>query len=59
VFREKSRTDLSLPSRLGIIFPTISVALAEERMTLPLVARPPRQSRLEGPSTVRCLAVVA
>jgi hypothetical protein len=39
--------------------PTALAAPVEEGMILPLTARPPRQSLLEGPSTVFCVAVVA
>lgn len=39
--------------------PTALAAPVEDGIMLPLMARPPRQSLLEGPSTVFCVAVVA
>ena len=39
--------------------PTAFAAPVEEGMMLLLTLRPPRQSLLEGPSTVFCVAVVA
>ena len=48
---------VSLPFRAGITLPTALAAPVDEGMMLPLAARPPRQSFIEGPSTVFCVAV--
>ena len=50
---------VSLPLRSGMTLPTALAAPVEEGMIFPLMARPPRQSLLEGPSTVFWVAVVA
>mmetsp|Transcript_37529 Transcript_37529/g.110924 ORF Transcript_37529/g.110924 Transcript_37529/m.110924 type:complete len:259 (+) Transcript_37529:393-1169(+) len=50
---------VSLPLRSGITTPTALAAPVDEGMMLPLTARPPRQSFLDGPSTVFCVAVDA
>lgn len=50
---------MSLPFRLGMTLPTALAAPVEAGMMFPLTERPPRQSLLEGPSTVFCVAVVA
>jgi hypothetical protein len=50
---------VSLPLSEGITLPTALAAPVEEGMMLLLTLRPPRQSLLEGPSTVFCVAVVA
>ena len=49
---------VSLPLREGMTLPTALAAPVEEGMMLPEAARPPRQSFLEGPSTVFWVAVV-
>ena len=43
---------VSLPLSSGITLPTALAAPVEEGMMLPEAARPPRQSFIEGPSTV-------
>ena len=48
---------VSLPLRAGITLPTALAAPVEEGMMLPAAARPPRQSFMEGPSTVFWVAV--
>src|SRR5215469_9057493 len=50
---------VSLPSRSGITLPTALAAPVLEGMIFVAAARPPRQSFLEGPSTVFCVAVIA
>ena len=50
---------MSLPLRLGMTLPTALAAPVELGMMLPPTERPPRQSLLEGPSTVFWVAVVA
>jgi hypothetical protein len=50
---------VSFPFREGITLPTALAAPVEEGMMLLLTLRPPRQSLLEGPSTVFWVAVVA
>jgi hypothetical protein len=50
---------VSLPLSEGITLPTALAAPVEEGMMLLLIPRPPRQSLLEGPSTVFWVAVVA
>ena len=55
---EKLIAYVSLPFREGMTFPTALAAPVEDGMILLPTARPPRQSLLEGPSTVFCVAVV-
>ena len=43
----------------GMTTPTALAAPVEEGMMFSKMPRPPRQSLLEGPSTVFCVAVVA
>mmetsp|Transcript_20376 Transcript_20376/g.51617 ORF Transcript_20376/g.51617 Transcript_20376/m.51617 type:complete len:205 (-) Transcript_20376:297-911(-) len=50
---------VSLPLSSGSTLPTALAAPVEEGMMFWLAARPPRQSFLEGPSTVFWVAVVA
>ena len=50
---------VSLPLRSGMTFPTALAAPVDEGMMLAAADRPPRQSLLEGPSTVFWVAVVA
>jgi hypothetical protein len=50
---------VSLPLSSGSTLPTALAAPVDEGMMLPFTARPPRQSFLEGPSTVFCVAVLA
>ena len=45
--------------RAGMTFPTALAAPVEDGMMLVPAVRPPRQSLLDGPSTVFCVAVVA
>ena len=58
--RVGTRIDIpvSLPFSSGITLPTAFAAPVDEGMMLPEAARPPRQSFIEGPSTVFCVAVV-
>ena len=49
---------VSLPFREGMTFPTALAAPVEDGIMLLPTERPPRQSLLEGPSTVFCVAVV-
>merc|ERR1719224_90577 len=50
---------VSLPLSSGITLPTALAAPVAEGMMLPRMPRPPRQSFLEGASTVFWVAVVA
>ena len=50
---------VSLPFSSGITFPTALAAPVEEGMMFVAAVRPPRQSLLDGPSTVFCVAVYA
>ena len=50
---------VSLPFSSGITFPTALAAPVEDGMMLVAAVRPPRQSLLDGPSTVFCVAVYA
>src|SRR5262252_6764241 len=50
---------VNLPLSSGITLPTALAAPVLEGMILEAAARPPRQSLLEGPSTVFCVAVIA
>ena len=50
---------VSLPLREGMTFPTALAAPVEDGMMFDAAERPPRQSLLEGPSTVFWVAVVA
>src|SRR5215472_4119347 len=50
---------VNLPSSSGITLPTAWAAPVLEGMIFVEAARPPRQSFLEGPSTVFCVAVIA
>jgi len=50
---------VSFPFSEGMTLPTALAAPVEEGMMLLLTLRPPRQSLLEGPSTVFWVAVVA
>ena len=50
---------VSLPLRAGITLPTALAAPVEEGMMFWAAPRPPRQSLMEGPSTVFWVAVVA
>src|SRR5215472_781627 len=50
---------VNLPLRSGITLPTALAAPVLEGMIFVAAARPPRQSFLEGPSTVFCVAVIA
>src|SRR5574344_2934853 len=58
--RVGTRIDIpvSLPLSSGITLPTALAAPVEDGMMLPAAARPPRQSFIDGPSTVFCVAVV-
>ena len=49
---------VSLPLSSGITLPTAFAAPVELGIRLCAAARPPRQSFLEGPSTVFCVAVI-
>ena len=44
---------VNLPFNEGITLPTAFAAPVDEGMMLPAAPRPPRQSFIEGPSTVR------
>lgn len=57
--RVYENTYVSLPLSSGMTLPTALAAPVEEGMMLLLTERPPRQSLLEGPSTVFWVAVVA
>src|SRR5215467_16072008 len=50
---------VNLPLRSGITLPTALAAPVLDGMIFVPAARPPRQSFLEGPSTVFCVAVIA
>src|SRR5512135_3554687 len=50
---------VSLPFRSGNTLPTALAAPVEEGMMFSRMPRPPRQSFLDGPSTVFCVAVAA
>merc|ERR1740117_239787 len=50
---------VNFPFNSGMTFPTALAAPVPEGMMLWHPARPPRQSFLEGPSTVCCVAVTA
>src|SRR5215469_5933007 len=50
---------VNLPLRSGITLPTALAAPVLEGIIFVAAARPPRQSFLEGPSTVFCVAVIA
>ena len=50
---------VSLPLREGMTLPTALAAPVEEGIMFEAAERPPRQSLLEGPSTVFWVAVVA
>ena len=50
---------VSFPLSAGNTLPTALAAPVAEGMMLVAAARPPRQSLLDGPSTVFCVAVVA
>lgn len=52
-------THVNLPFKLGMTLPTALAAPVDEGMMFPLTLRPPRQSLLDGPSTVFWVAVVA
>src|SRR5215471_6354238 len=60
-FTVGTRNDIpvNLPLSSGITLPTALAAPVLEGMMLEAAARPPRQSLLEGPSTVFCVAVIA
>src|SRR5215471_19152096 len=60
-FATGTRKDIpvNLPLRSGITLPTALAAPVVEGMIFAAAARPPRQSFLEGPSTVFCVAVIA
>lgn len=50
---------ITYPFNSGITLPTALAAPVEDGIILQLAALPPRQSLLEGPSTVFWVAVVA
>src|SRR5688500_15047190 len=50
---------VSLPLRSGSTLPTALAAPVLDGMMFSRMPRPPRQSLLDGPSTVFCVAVVA
>src|SRR5690606_1345008 len=56
-----TRNDIpvNFPFKDGITFPTAFAAPVEDGMMFNKAERPPRQSFIEGPSTVLCVAVVA
>src|ERR1041384_1734027 len=50
---------VSLPLRAGMTLPTALAAPVDDGMMFSRIPRPPRQSFLDGPSTVFCVAVAA
>ena len=50
---------VSLPFSSGMTLPTALAAPVEDGMMFSRMPRPPRQSLLDGPSTVFCVAVAA
>ena len=56
---KQEETHVNFPLSEGITLPTALAAPVDEGIMFPLTERPPRQSLLEGPSTVFWVAVVA